>query len=64
VFAVTKRHAETLARLFDDAFADRKRSPEVRYADYVVNESWSTGVMRWRSGSIGITMVMPASGTP
>lgn len=37
VFAVTKRHAETLARLMDDAFADRKPSPEVRYADYVVS---------------------------
>jgi type I restriction enzyme R subunit len=37
VFAVTKRHAETLARLFDEAFADRKPSPEVRYADYVVS---------------------------
>lgn len=37
VFAVTKRHAETLARLMDDAFADRKTSPEVRYADYVVS---------------------------
>ena len=24
VFAVTKRHAETLARLFDDAFAERE----------------------------------------
>jgi len=37
VFAVTKRHAETLARLLDEAFADRKPSPEVRYADYVVS---------------------------
>jgi type I restriction enzyme R subunit len=37
VFAVTKRHAETLARLFDDAFADRKPSPDVRVADYVVS---------------------------
>ena len=37
VFAVTKRHAETLARLLDDAFADEKPSPEVRYADYVVS---------------------------
>ena len=27
VFAVTKRHAETLARLLDEAFADRKPSP-------------------------------------
>ncbi|MGH8634234.1 MAG: helicase-related protein, partial [Burkholderiales bacterium] len=33
----TKRHAETLARLLDEAFADRKPSPEVRYADYVVS---------------------------
>lgn len=37
VFAVTKRHAETLARLFDEAFADRKPSPETRFADYVVS---------------------------
>ncbi len=37
VFAVTKRHAETLATMFDQAFADKKPSPEVRYADYVVS---------------------------
>ena len=37
VFAVTKRHAETLATMFDAAFADKKTSPEVRYADYVVS---------------------------
>lgn len=37
VFAVTKRHAETLAQLLDVAFADRKPSPNVRYADYVVS---------------------------
>lgn len=37
VFAVTKRHAETLAVLFDDAFAALKPSPEIRYADYVVS---------------------------
>ena len=37
VFAVTKRHAETLAQLFDNVFADQKPSPEVRYADYVVS---------------------------
>ena len=37
VFAVTKRHAETLANMFDLAFADKKTSPEVRYADYVVS---------------------------
>jgi len=37
VFAVTKRHAETLAQLFDAAFADQKPSPEMRYADYVVS---------------------------
>ena len=37
VFAVTKRHAETLAQMFDDAFADKKSSPDVRYADYVVS---------------------------
>ena len=37
VFAVTKRHAETLAALFDHEFADQKPSPEIRYADYVVS---------------------------
>jgi type I restriction enzyme, R subunit len=37
VFAVTKRHAETLAALFDNAFAALKPSPEIRYADYVVS---------------------------
>ena len=37
VFAVTKRHAETLAKLLDEAFAERKPSPEVRYADFVVS---------------------------
>jgi len=37
VFAVTKRHAETLALMFDEAFADEKPSPEVRYADFVVS---------------------------
>ncbi len=37
VFAVTKRHAETLANMFDAAFADKKPSPEIRYADYVVS---------------------------
>ncbi len=37
VFAVTKAHAETLARMFDEAYADQKPSPEVRYADFVVS---------------------------
>lgn len=37
VFAVTKRHAETLAQMFDDIFMDQKPSPEIRYADYVVS---------------------------
>lgn len=37
VFAVTKRHAETLARLFDVVFADKKPSPTTRYADFVVS---------------------------
>jgi type I restriction enzyme R subunit len=36
VFAVTKRHAETLARMFDEAFADKKPSPTTRYADFVI----------------------------
>ena len=37
VFAVSKRHAETVARMFDDVFADKKPSPTVRYADFVVS---------------------------
>jgi len=37
VFAVTKRHAETLAQMFDNEFADHKPSPEIRYADFVVS---------------------------
>jgi type I restriction enzyme R subunit len=37
VFAVTRKHAETLARMFDEAFADKKPSPDIRYADYVVS---------------------------
>ncbi len=37
VFAVTKRHAETLARMFDEAFAHEKPSSDVRYADFVVS---------------------------
>ncbi|MFO1199044.1 MAG: DEAD/DEAH box helicase family protein [Burkholderiaceae bacterium] len=37
VFAVNKRHAETLAQLFDAEFAHLKPSADVRYADYVVS---------------------------
>jgi type I restriction enzyme R subunit len=37
VFAVTKRHAETLAQMLDAAYASEKPSPEIRYADYVVS---------------------------
>jgi type I restriction enzyme R subunit len=37
VFAVTKRHAETLAQMLDAGFADKKPSPDVRYADFVVS---------------------------
>jgi type I restriction enzyme R subunit len=37
VFAVTKRHAETLARMFDQEFADKKPSPTTRYADFIVS---------------------------
>ncbi len=52
IFAVTKRHAETLARLLDDEFAHLKPSPEVRYADYVVSgqgqEDTVDGVTRIR----------------
>jgi len=38
VFAVTKRHAETLAEMFDERFADRKPHPSTRYADFVVSD--------------------------
>lgn len=37
IFAVSKRHAATLAELLDTEFADKKPTPEVRYADYVVS---------------------------
>lgn len=37
VFAVNKRHAETLAQLFDAEFAHDKPSPDIRVADYVVS---------------------------
>lgn len=37
VFAVNKKHAETLAQLFDAEFADKKPSPDIRFADYVVS---------------------------
>ena len=38
VFAVTRRHAETLALMFDEQFADRKPHSAVRYADFVVSD--------------------------
>ena len=38
VFAVTKKHAVTLAKMFDDIFFDKKPSPETRYADFVVSD--------------------------
>ena len=41
VFAVNKRHAETLAKLFDAEFAHLKPSPDVRVADYVVSGAGS-----------------------
>jgi type I restriction enzyme R subunit len=37
VFGVTKKHAETLAQMLDNEFADQKPSPEIRYADFVVS---------------------------
>ena len=39
VFAVTKRHAETLATMLDEQFADLKPHPTVRYADFVVSDA-------------------------
>ncbi len=38
VFAVTRRHAETLATMLDEHFADLKPHPAVRYADFVVSD--------------------------
>ena len=38
VFAVTRRHAETLAEMFDAHFADLKQHSTVRYADFVVSD--------------------------
>ena len=39
VFAVTRRHAETLAEMFDRHFADLKPRSTVRYADFVVSDA-------------------------
>ncbi len=39
VFAVTKKHAVTLAQMFDQVFADKKPSPNTRYADFVVSDT-------------------------
>lgn len=38
IFAVTKRHAETLATILDNEFAHLKPTPQTRYADYVVSD--------------------------
>ena len=38
VFAVTKRHAETLTTMLDEQFADLKPRPTTRYADFVVSD--------------------------
>ncbi len=38
VFAVNRRHAETLAQMFDRHFADLKPHSTVRYADFVVSD--------------------------
>ena len=38
VFAVTKCHAETLAAMLDEHFADLKPHPATRYADFVVSD--------------------------
>jgi len=37
IFAVSKRHAATLADMLDMEFADKKHDPSMRYADYVVS---------------------------
>ncbi|WP_238368847.1 DEAD/DEAH box helicase family protein, partial [Mesobacterium pallidum] len=38
VFAVNKKHAETLATMFDKEFADLKPHSTTRYADFVVSD--------------------------
>ena len=38
VFAVNRRHAEVLATMFDDHFADLKPHSTTRYADFVVSD--------------------------
>ena len=38
VFAVTRRHAETLAQMFDGHFADLKPHSTTRFADFVVSD--------------------------
>lgn len=37
VFAVNKKHAENLARIFENQFADKKPDASIRYADFVVS---------------------------
>ena len=39
VFAVTRRHAQTLAAMFDEHFADLKPDPATRFADFVVSDA-------------------------
>lgn len=43
VFAVTKRHAATLAQMLDAEYADQKPDPAIRYADFVVSGMDSPG---------------------
>ena len=43
VFAVTKRHAETLAQMLDNEFAECKPDPAIRYADFVVSGMDNSG---------------------
>ncbi|WP_052257738.1 DEAD/DEAH box helicase family protein [Leisingera sp. ANG-DT] len=38
VFAVNKKHAQTLATMFDEHFADLKPHPTTRFADFVVSD--------------------------
>ncbi len=50
VFAVTKRHAETLAAMFDERFADLKPDPTTRFADFVVSDLGlpSSHILTWQ----------------
>jgi type I restriction enzyme, R subunit len=61
VFAVTKRHAATLAQMLDAEFAHKKPSPEVRYADFVVSGIGAEEERAHRSSGSTLSMMAKSS---